>query len=195
MENARRYSNERVNRLIQDQMIDAEELRKLFLFSNEFRGFSSGIEVTPGSVTELAIKYLDITSTNTVADFGCGVGSSMVTMAANGARSMTGIDLNSFAIDIAKVRFRLLKEQYPDLNLKLTKSNLFDFSTQNHNLKYDRIFSHFPWRISKEDSMENWKSELFEGGLLYPSNSEWFFMALIMSHLKDTGKAVLLAPR
>lgn len=29
-------------------MIDAEELRKLFLFSNEFRGFSSGIEVTPG---------------------------------------------------------------------------------------------------------------------------------------------------
>ncbi len=47
-----------------------------------------------------------------VLDMGCGLGSSCVTFASNGAKEAVGMDVNSGSIDFAR---RKLRESYPDL--------------------------------------------------------------------------------
>ena len=79
----------------------------LYWYPEDIRFFTLG--KTPDSITEIALHILDIKPSDTVADFGSGLGSFLVeAFKCEKKAAYYGNDINTDAIAIARIRGKLL---------------------------------------------------------------------------------------
>ena len=141
---------------------------------------------TPESISKLALKILDLKKTDTVADFGCGVGDFITFATKNvNVKSIYGIDINTYSCEIAKIRAELFTE-----NAKIELGNMFAIPKEE---KYDKIFSNYPFglrqlHLEAGEYIEELHKRIPD--IKKATSSDWIFNSLIIDHLNEGGKAI-----
>ena len=146
---------------------------------------------TPDSLLHLSARILEVKSSDSVLDLGCGTINLFVNLLDNGiVANYYGIDINSEIIDIAYLRAYVLKT-----NINFYNGNAFEYDS---NIKYDKIFSNYPFLPSSADySMMSFRRTASEKyGLseetFLKSSSDWLFNTKIIDLLSDDGKAIAI---
>lgn len=171
---------------------DADSLRNLVLDNYLFNYRNSkGIAPTSDSVISLSSHILDIQPDDSILD----ICSERGTFAVKGhgisnCASYTGVDLNYNMNDIATLKGSLLGENY--------RFNLGNALTMSNDIKYDKIFAHYPFRIRGNDLEEcrAFVKDYFKmnEAITAKCTSEWIFNAKTVSLLSEHGKAVAIMP-
>ena len=144
---------------------------------------------TPDSISKLACSVLDIKKKDSLSDLGCGIGNFLCVASDQKEKAVLfGLDINTDAVDMASIRAEVL-----GIDVKIEQGNLFDLDI---NIKYSKIFSNFPFGSTIRNVPVN--SYYFEElsfeipdlrkGML----SEWAYVAKIVKHIKEGGKAVVV---
>ena len=162
-------------------------------FAEEIYGFYGADRVsisgTPESISKLACSVLKIKTDDSLSDFGCGIGNFLCVASDQKEKAMFfGLDINTDAVDMASIRAEVL-----GLDVKIEQGNIFDLDTD---IKYSKIFSNFPFGMSVRNMPFN--SVYFEElsyelpDLRKGMQSEWAFVAKIVKHIKEDGKAAVV---
>ncbi|MBQ2905295.1 MAG: N-6 DNA methylase [Peptococcaceae bacterium] len=167
-----------------------EELLACLLFGDEedyFKGRTSGLSVTPRSLSALALRILEIESDNKVLDLCSGQGNFLMhAMAANENAEYHGIEINANTYRIAKMKSLIAPGK-----VSFSFGDALNVKTQE---KYDKIFSHYPYKMFVPEYV-------FEQGVLLDifgdvvkrvrkSSSDWLFNLSMISLLSDSGKGI-----
>lgn len=140
--------------------------------------------ITPRSVTELAIKALDIVEGNRVADFGTGTGSFLVRASKEAdCKLVYGCDVSSTSVAIAKMRAEAIGS-----NAIVERADMFHIEGT-----FDRCFSNYPFAMKKgsfrEEALESLKLQGY-GDVPCFQSSDWLFNLELVARLAEGGKAV-----
>lgn len=167
---------------------DPEELAEIILdieleedLASQFMRFEG---ITPRSVTELAVKALDIVEGNRVADFGTGTGSFLVRASKEADCELVyGCDVNLTSVAIAKMRAEAIGP-----NATVEQADMFHIDGT-----FDRCFSNYPFAMKmgsfREDVLESLKLQGYEG-IPHFQSSDWLFNLQLVARLKEGGKAI-----
>ena len=167
---------------------DPEELAEIILdieleedLASQFMRFEG---ITPRSVTELAVKVLDIVEGNRVADFGTGTGSFLVRASKEADCELVyGCDVNLTSVAIAKMRAEAIGP-----NATVEQADMFRIDGT-----FDSCFSNYPFAMKmgsfREDVLESLKLQGYEG-IPHFQSSDWLFNLQLVARLKEGGKAV-----
>ncbi len=159
----------------------------LYWYPEDIRFFTPG--KTPDSITEIALHILDIKPSETVADFGSGLGNFLVeAFKYEKEATYYGNDIHTVAIAIARIRGKLLGG-----NIKFQQEDMFARkSTQT----FDKIFSNYPLGLRIRDLSVGIhyleKAKYRYPNLSNATSSDWIFNALILDSIKTGGKAVAI---
>ena len=151
---------------------------------------NKGMESTPLSITNLAQKILQITPDDRFADICCGVASCITECALDEPKAnYFGVEINTANKLIADIRTSLI-----DAEIKIVLQNAFNLLKQTDTIKFDKIFSNYPFKIrlrnlGSEEEYINRLNEKYKG-LGKATSSDWAFNALICEFLSDEGKAI-----
>lgn len=140
--------------------------------------------ITPRSVTELAVKALEIADGNRVADFGTGTGSFLVRASKEAdCKLVYGCDVNMTSVAIAKMRAEAIGP-----NATVEQADMFRIDG-----KFDKCFSNYPFAMKmggfKEEVLDSLKHQGFEG-IPHFQSSDWLFNLQLVAKLKEGGKAI-----
>ncbi len=163
----------------------------------EYMAFNMSCEMenfrTPLSVVRLAQLLLQCQAGDEVADLCSGVGNFLIDTAEHEPEAnYTGYDVNVDSVNIAKARMDLA-----DVKVSCQLDNVFNLN-QNESLKFDKIFSHFPFGL-KSTQLGEGKLFLDEMVRKYPNVpkrvlTDWIFSLLMLEKLNQNGKAVCILP-
>jgi hypothetical protein len=174
------------NDVIEQSLINADFLT----YQNDRSRFEFS---SADSAIKLANAIMKPRVEDEVADFCSGCGSFLMANARNNVNNLTGVEINPTSNAVADIRLSLLKDREKNFDYKLYNMDLFKYSQDYPEAKYDRIFSQFPWGMRMDfPPKEYWVSQFPEGTVL-PTNSDWYFLHTVISHLKYSGKACVLA--
>lgn len=141
------------------------------------------------SCIDLAISVLNINEKDIVADFGSGVGDFIISVANMKKPSiLKGYEIDKDYLEMSKIRAKL-----SDVKAEFELMNIFDIPKEK---KFDKIFSEYPLEIINGDvdylssEYESFKSKVPSARRSMSSN--WLFNNLIIEHLTENGKAVVL---
>ena len=144
----------------------------LFFEPNLFKNTTT--PATPESITKLAIKFLEIKPNDRVADLATGRGSFIrecFNIEPNA--KYVGKDINTFCVEIAKIRAELL-----DGDITILQENILDNSSDNSR-QYDKAFANFPLGLSVRSlGMKNQNDYLINSSyddFLKASSMDWYF--------------------
>lgn len=149
-----------------------------------------GMESTPLSITKLAQRILQITPSDRFADICCGVASCITECALDEPKAnYYGIEINTSNKLIADIRTSLI-----DAEIKIVLQNAFSLLKQPETIKFDKIFSNYPFKIrlrnlGSEDEYINRLIDKYQG-LGKATSSDWAFNALVCELLSNEGKAI-----
>lgn len=154
---------------------------------SSYRRYRTPFDATPGSVLELALNILDIDKNDSVADFCTGTGGFI-----SKAKEMvpdakyTGYDINPNAMAIASIIREVSRENY-----SIEQRNIFELDSE---MKFDKIFSHYPFGMRKSSFEEKYYYQLRKKGIPISDfgNADWPFNYAVIEKLKDNGKAVVV---
>lgn len=166
-----------------------EELLACLLYGDEeeySKGKTSGLSVTPRSLSMLALRILEIESGNKVLDLCSGQGNYLMhAVADNELAEYHGIEINANTYRISK-----MKSMIAPGNVSFSFGDALNVNTQD---KYDKIFSHYPYGMMVPEYV-------FEQGPLLENfgdviknvrrRSDWLFNLSIISLLSDSGKGI-----
>ena len=145
---------------------------------------------TPESISKLALKILDAQPEEKIADFGSGYGAFLLLAAEQYQKSILyGIEINPSVNEISKIRAELFSDN--------TEIELGDIFALPDNKKFNKIFSNYPFGVRPKLSRQ--ASEYIDDlNRRYPEirisqSSAWVFNALVLDHLTEGGKAVVIA--
>ena len=151
---------------------DALKAFILYYEPTNFRFISS--HATPDSITRLAIKLLEIKPNDKVADLATGRGS-FIRECFNVEPNATyvGKDINTFCVEIAKLRAELLGG-----DITILQENILDNSIDNSR-QFDKVFSNFPLCMSVhgviKNNQDNYiKDDVYED-FIKASSLDWYF--------------------
>lgn len=145
------------------------------------------VNQTPESISKLATRILDIEKGDKVADFGSGYGTFLMHVAReNNDIDCYGVEINTSAIEIARIRAELAKAR-----ISFEQRDMFSL---NEEQKYNKILSNYPFkvRLSGMTAGQEFlkKACAFVPDIKKATSSDWLFNLLLLSHLEDDGKAV-----
>lgn len=181
-------STEAVRRVYGILPDDSEELAEIILdieleedLASQFMRLDG---ITPRSVTELAVKALDIVEGNRVADFGTGTGSFLVRASKEANCELVyGCDVNLTSVAIAKIRAETIGP-----NATVEQADMFRIDGT-----FDKCFSNYPFAMKmgsfREEALETLKLQGYEG-IPHFQSSDWLFNLQLVARLKEGGKAV-----
>lgn len=167
---------------------DPEELAEIILdieleedLASQFMRFEG---ITPRSVTELAVKALNVVEGNCVADFGTGTGSFLVRASREANCELVyGCDVNLTSVAIAKMRAEAIGP-----NATVEQADMFHIDGT-----FDRCFSNYPFAMKmggiKEEVLKSLKLQGYEG-IPHFHSSDWLFNLQLIARLREGGKAV-----
>lgn len=121
-----------------------------------------------------------------ILEIGCGQGGISIFMATNGAKSVSGIDLNTFHLEVAKEFKKRSEESFlgKKLNVEFLEMNAYEmtFAKDSFDLVFaDNVFEHF---MEPKKVLEQSYHVLRKGGMLIvPTfSSIWSKHALHLKH-------------
>ncbi len=151
-----------------------EDVLKAFILDYEPSSFRVSTPATPNSITKLAIKLLEVKPDEKVVDLATGRGSFIrECFGVEPAAFYHGKDINTFCVEIAKIRAELLGG-----NITITQENILDDSIDNSR-KFDKAFANFPLGLSVRSlGMKN-QNDYFinnkNNDFLKASSMDWYF--------------------
>lgn len=147
---------------------------------------------TPEQICKLSNYLLDLTENDEVLDICSGYGNYLVSTANyNSFGKLTGIEITSELSLLSKIRLIALTNQF-----EIKNQNAFDIDV---NKKYDKIFCNYPWgmRYQKYELdyvLNKTKNMRFSWEKMSGSSTDWLFINLATTLLKNSGTAVIMMP-
>lgn len=169
--------------------INPEELLEILL-NYKMEGNKYGENTTPQSILNFIPEIFSISERDKAADFCSGYGHSILTLLNEGAKNITSIEINYDATVIQEIK-KKLSTQWD--TFEIFNEDIFDYSLNHKEDKFDYIFAHIPWGVRMKTSDLNWTTKLISSDF-NRLTSEWIFLSLVMSHLKKKGKAIVTVP-
>ncbi len=141
---------------------------------------------TPDSIIDLVLKLMKIEEKDSVADLGCGTGC-FISKAATRCKnaSFMGVEINSTSKQIASLKGKLISDR-----ISIIQGDMFDLCNCK---RFDKVFSNYPFGLQLRnmrggaDYLEDLKKSFPD--IVRATSSDWIFNSLIISTLKDDGKA------
>ena len=170
---------------IEDLKFFAESL---LLEWDNLASIKSGDIPTPISISELALKILDVREVEKIADFGSGIGRFLFNLYQSQENSdLTGIELNFSRYIMAQ----MLNEIITNKKIKFVNADVF-YLLDNEE-QYDKIFSNYPFSLRTTSSPESQKVILESlGSDTKVAFLDWVFNLLIVKKLKQNGIGVAI---
>lgn len=170
---------------IEDLKFFAESL---LLEWDNLASIKSGDIPTPISISELALKILDVREGEKIADFGSGIGRFLFNLYQSQENSdLTGIELNFSRYIMAQ----MLNEIITNKKIKFVNADVFYLSDNEE--QYDKIFSNYPFSLRTTSSPESQKVILESlGSDTKVAFLDWVFNLLIVKKLKQNGIGVAI---
>lgn len=142
-------------------------------------------ETTPDCLIQLAIKLLNLSNAETIADFGCGKGKFLIQATTHQQHAhYYGCEIDTNAVEIAKMR-AIVSKGY----IEIKQGNIFEVKKRDFN----KIFSNYPFALPLRllGSLEYVK-ELQTRCIKFSTatSSDWIFNAFICDHLGKNGKGI-----
>ena len=147
--------------------------------------------VTPESLSDLAIRIMDIKPEEAVLDLCSGVGGFLTAAYTNNSdANYTGVDINSESALITKIISYVLKGAF-------TIENKNVFLLAEHDKKFDKIFANYPFgmRIRDLGTGNEYIDKISNKvtAISKATSSDWVFNYLALDLLENTGKAVCIS--
>lgn len=147
---------------------------------------------TPNSISDLGDKLLDIKSGDSVLDICSGNGEFGVNISLSAEDvSFTGIEFAESAANLSRIRLSTIGADYSIIN-----SNAFD--TIDDDIRYDKVFSNYPFALKLPDQELIAEHLLEKFGIeddkVKTKTADWLFNFLAVSKMKPEGKAVIIMP-
>ncbi len=143
---------------------------------------------TPGCITDLAIRVLDIHDGESVADLCCGVGGFLASVGRMLDVSVYGVELNPRAAMVARATLSLLNIQ--------GEIDTEDILKGVHEGAFDKVFSNFPFgmRTAALKGAGKYYDIARSGkeGIGRSASSDWLFALAVYDSLKENGKAFVV---
>ncbi len=169
------------------QKLNEKELLDLFDLSTEkYRGKVDGNWSTSKQISEVILDYVDVNKAESILDLCSGEGyllSKCVDINPN--LKVTGYEIYTGASLISKMRLYLHQANYYIYNADILQTKLND--------KYDVVFADYPWAIHLNEEPVN-DSNMIVSYNKKLMRSDWNFMLKAINAIKETGKAIALAP-
>ncbi len=169
------------NKLDEQEMFDY-----LITYTDRSGSRFSDDYATPDSIIDLVLKLMQIEENDSVADLGCGMGCFITRAALEcGNASFKGIEINSTSKQIASLKGKLISKK-----VNIIQGDMFDFCNSK---QFDKVFSNYPFGLQLRnmrggaDYLEDLKKSFPD--IVRATSSDWIFNSLIISTLKDDGKA------
>ena len=175
--------------------IEPDVLKAIILFAEPV---SYGMEYdslsTPAGVCRLAARLLDIRKDESVIDLGSGVGNFLRESVVIQPEALyTGLEINTYLCEMTVIRSEIM-----DKKITVKHGDILSVNDKHHDL-YDKVFSHYPWgmryRHFFSEPSETLKkiTEKFST-LRKVSSSDWYYNAVLVSLMKEHGKAAAIMP-
>jgi type I restriction enzyme M protein len=154
------------------------------------RKFYSDLD-TPPEIIKLVQNIIISSKTNSLLDICCGSGSFLKESKNYNLISRTGIEL-----EVERVFFARVKNYVNGIeDVNIINSSVFALNDSLKDLKYDSVFSHFPWAVQfKETKREIVGSSNCILPLEEKNTSDYFFINYVLKHLSTSGKAAVIIP-
>lgn len=140
------------------------------------------------SIGKLALRLLDITESDHVADFGCGYNNFLMTINTESAPS--GVVNSKDAKEMV-----LIKNELCGRNVEVVNSNLFKL---DQSYRFDKILAESPigTRPLKSNAATVGFDKIMQSvpGMDKAVSYSWLVAASVVEHLNKNGRAVLLVP-
>lgn len=168
-------------------MFDTDMYLAFLLFS-DFSDTKSDSATTPDSISELAIRLLDIQESDKVADYFTGRASFIrECVTHNLTAKYFGFEISEFSSVIAEIRAELLQG-----NIEIAKKNVL---SMDYETKFDKIFANYPFGV-RITSTDNSNALQFLNKNLSMSKKvvfmDWLANTTIVNTLDTDGKAVAI---
>ncbi len=165
---------------------EERELREYLLTYSDKAIRFGGENETPHSIIKLIIQLMHIQKEDKVADLGCGIGCFITEAASQTPEAeFFGIEINTTSKQIASLKGNLVSD-----NVEIDQGDMFDLCNCK---KFDKVFSNYPFGIQLRN-MRGGRDYLEELKMTFPdivkaTSSDWIYNSLLLSTLKETGKA------
>ena len=159
------------------------------LLCNE--GIRGGYDGTPEQICRIVNLFLDINKNDDVLDICSSYGNFLVNVGnCCSYKSLTGIEINTKASLISKIRLTTLGFKSNIINMDL-------FSLE-YNKKYDKILCDYPWGMKfdrmTQDYLSYSKDRMEFDWKIASGSGDWYFINVLLTMLKENGKGVVLLP-
>ena len=158
----------------------------------DFYNGSRRVYNTPDQICKLSNYILDISKDDDVLDICSGYGNYLINVVnCNEYKSLKGVEINRDLSLISEIRLMFLTSNY-----SIDTDDAFNMNLEK---KYDKVFCNYPWGIKYEkhqlDFIQGRSNEMkFKWEKLSGSSTDWQFINLATSVLKEDGKAVIMLP-
>ncbi len=158
--------------------------------SNAYRN-KEGVYYTPKDIVEDLLNITEDISEKTFCDPCCGSGNFLIKALELGFKpeNIYGFDLDPVAVEIAQKRF---KEKTGYSSEKIKCQDFLELSLQEHNKKYDYIYTNPPWGKKIEKNQKQKYATYYNAGVSNDTCALFFFACL--SVLEKNGRLGLLLP-
>lgn len=169
-----------------------DEYLSYVLFSKNKSSRYEAESSTPTSIIKLANKLLDIKDGMSVSDICSGNGEYLLETNSEAENlTLSGIEILESAVGVSRERLNAIEAEYI-----IENADVFD--TTLDEVKYDRIFSNYPFAmrtLNQESKAEELLDLLnMKHDKVKIKTTDWLFTLLTVSKLKETGKAVVIMP-
>lgn len=158
----------------------------LLSFVDRDTSYSAQETETPLSIIKLVLRLMGISKGESVADFGCGMGCFLSeAIKENQDVQFFGVDIDTTLKQIASLKCKLLTE-----NVCVEQKNMFALCNSK---RFDKVFSNYPFGTQLRnlkggtDHFEEIKKSFPD--IVKVTSSDWIFNSLLISCLKEKGKA------
>ena len=166
-----------------------DELLAFILFDTNFKGIKYGENNTPFGLAKLADEILSIEQEDTILNLCSGTGDfETVSYKSKYANKYTGVELDFIKNEVSEIRKNIL-----DIDAEYIQGDTFEIELKE---KYDKVFSNYPFSV-RIPNMYKYKEYIsrrleIDEDILRKASSDWIYNSIIVSYMKDEGKAVAI---
>lgn len=172
---------------INDEIKSLTNEQKLQLFNYSTTSNKDNTSfATEDNLIKVVLELVDLDNCENVFDITSGEGMFLTECAKRkNSLKLYGCEFNVIAYIISRMRLSLCS-----VNAFISESNVLRCDLEN---EYDLVFSDFPWRINVNETPENDK-HMIVNYQKSKKNADWYFIFKAINAMKETGKAIVIAP-
>ena len=173
--------------------LETDKLKALILFADPLQN-NRGDFSTPYGISRLAAELLDIKPNDSVIDLGCGCGNFLRDSYGYQPDAVyTGLEINTYCTEIAAIRAEMLGE-----NIVIEQGDMLCMNEEEKR-SFDKIFSNYPLAepsifVKQKPSLSMQENFQRFPSLKKASKMEWFYNTVLVSLMKENGRAIGIAP-